>query len=242
VDEWGRPRSPDRNADCPEAEEYEEPDPQDILDADMADAELENRMADMDQGSDEEDEEVEYEDEVEEMEEEEEVSEERELGRDDRELIEDDSDAGERVLECTPEQQSEVDSLTLRQVHEAVKADIVRYREEDSRLVRLLEFISSFTDELAGLARRALQVDVGWMLWKDAVKRTCISKNKSGDSRYLWEGLSRESPQRRSTSLLHYSPVPFLLCCACVSLYGRRCWRCSVCEDVEERHALHTRS
>jgi hypothetical protein len=94
----------------------------------------------------------------------------------------------------------EVDSLTIGEVHEALKDDVRAYGSVHSRLLSVITFICAFSDNLPQLAEKAVLHQVGWVKWKDAVKLCRISKSKDDDT--LWDS------QLHFTTAVHIDPSP----------------------------------
>ena len=94
-------------------------------------------------------------------------------------------DDEEESLKFSPDERREVDGWSIKEVHEAVKDDLRRYGQ-DSHILRIMQFMSAFSDELSHLGEKALLQQVGWTKWKEALKRTKLSKAKEEDC--LWDG------------------------------------------------------
>ena len=148
-------------------------------------------------------------------------------------------DDEEESLKFSPDERREVDGWSIKEVHEAVKDDLRRYGQ-DSHILRIMQFMSAFSDELSHLGEKALLQQVGWTKWKEALKRTKLSKAKEEDC--LWDSASRRvapphasllSPQQSTLTSHLTSPSA----CACVCL----CCCDSVCQNVEESCSLRPR-
>ena len=140
------------------------------------------------------------EDEADDEEEEEEGEQENDIV--DEEDGEENEDDGENSLQYSPDERKGVDSLGVKEVQAELKKDIEANGEDDSRIIRLIEFISAFDDSCAEAAPRSVSNPLGWRTWKAAVQKVKFgNSNEAEDS--LWSSQSQPHHSHAHTRTVH---------------------------------------